>query len=66
MQPTSLVIFTDGKINENIIQQVKNQVDLSPLGIIQRFGLGCPTPLDISTNYGHFGKEHLPWERDDL
>ena len=66
VQPTSLVIFTDGKINENIIQQVKNQVDLSPLGIIQRFGLGCPTPLDISTNYGHFGKEHLPWERDDL
>ena len=65
-QPTSLVIFTDKKINEKLMYRVKDEVDLSPLGIITRFGIGCPNPLDISTNYGHFGKPHLPWEQDGL
>lgn len=65
-QPTSLVIFTDKKINEKLIHRIKNEVDLSPLGIITRFGIGDPHKLDISTNYGHFGKEGLPWEEEGL
>ena len=65
-QPTSLVIFTDKKINEKLIHRIKNEIDLSPLGIIQKFQIGTIFPLDISTNYGHFGKKDLPWEQGGL
>ena len=64
--PTSLVIFTDKKINEKLIHRIKNEIDLSPLGIIEKFQIGTTFPLDITTNYGHFGKKDLPWEQGGL
>ena len=43
---------------------VKN-IGLTPKEIIDRFDL-FSVQLTDTTNYGHFGKEHLPWEQMDL
>lgn len=40
-------------------------VDLTPKGIIDRFDLFRPI-YGQTTNYGHFGKNNLPWEAVDL
>lgn len=34
-------------------------------GIIDKFDL-FSVQLTDTTNYGHFGKSHLPWEQTDL
>jgi S-adenosylmethionine synthetase len=44
---------------------ITENVDLSPKGIIDRFGLFAPM-YAATTNYGHFGKEYLPWEQINL
>jgi S-adenosylmethionine synthetase len=44
---------------------IESNVDLTPQGIIQRFDLFKPI-YSATTNYGHFGKPGLPWERVDL
>ena len=38
---------------------------MTPLGIIRKFNL---FKLDLSetTNYGHFGKNYLAWEKTDI
>jgi len=38
---------------------------LTPSGIIERFNLFRPI-YSSTTNYGHFGKPDLPWEKIDL
>jgi len=40
-------------------------IDLTPKGIIERFNLFRPI-YSSTTNYGHFGKDYLPWEKTDL
>lgn len=44
---------------------VQNNVDLTPRGIIERFNL-FRSIYSSTTNYGHFGKDYLPWETVDL
>jgi S-adenosylmethionine synthetase len=44
---------------------LKQHVDLTPLGIINKFDL-FNLDLTKTTNYGHFGKEDMPWEVLDL
>jgi S-adenosylmethionine synthetase len=44
---------------------VRDNVDLTPLGIINRFDLFRPIYSE-TTNYGHFGKANLPWEQINL
>jgi S-adenosylmethionine synthetase len=44
---------------------IQDNVDLTPKGIIDRFELFRPI-YSRTTNYGHFGKPDLPWERVDL
>jgi len=44
---------------------ITENVDLSPKGIIDRFDLFSPI-YSGTTNYGHFGKEYLPWEQINL
>jgi S-adenosylmethionine synthetase len=44
---------------------VRDNVDLTPLGIINRFDLFRPIYRE-TTNYGHFGKANLPWEQINL
>ena len=43
-------------------KNVKDKFDLTPNGIIEYLGLKEPI-YTRTTNYGHFGKENLPWEK---
>ena len=46
---------------EDLITKIKNKFDLTPDGIIKYLELDKPI-YSLTTNYGHFGKENLPWE----
>ncbi len=64
-QPLSICIDTFGtsKIpEEEIAKLVKNKFDLSPKGIINYLDLKKPI-YKQTTNYGHFGKENMTWEK---
>ena len=65
-EPTSLYVNT-GDVNDDkwITDWIRKNVDLTPLGIINRFNLFRPI-YSQTTNYGHFGKDDLPWEQLDL
>lgn len=63
--PLSIYINTFGtgiKTNEELVSLIKEKFDLTPKGIIEYLGLKRPI-YSQTTNYGHFGKENLPWER---
>ena len=64
-QPVSIYVdtFGTGKIPENeIVKKIKNTFNLTPRGIIKSLDLRRPI-YKQTTNYGHFGKENLPWEQ---
>ena len=63
-EPMSLRVSSDGD-NAFLLDYVHRHVDLTPQGIIERFGLFRPIYSE-TTNYGHFGKHWLPWETIDL
>jgi len=64
-EPTSLFIKTDKGVDLDSTNWILKNVDLTPLGIINRFDLFRPI-YSSTTNYGHFGKKDLPWEAVDL
>lgn len=68
-QPTSIFVntFNTSKYSDEIILNIIKKIfDLRPGGIIAHFSLDKPTfKYRDTTNYGHFGKEKLPWERLD-
>ena len=65
-QPMSFYIETDHKPqSRELTKWVQENVDLTPKGIIDRFDLFRPI-YSSTTNYGHFGKPDLPWEKVDL
>ena len=47
---------------EEIINKIKNKFDLTPSGIIDYLDLRKPI-YKLTTNYGHFGKPNLSWEK---
>lgn len=64
-KPVSININTFGTntiSEENIIEKVYKTFDLTPRGIIEYLNLREPI-YKKTTNYGHFGKENLPWEK---
>lgn len=64
-EPISIFINTFGTntISENeIIEKIKRTYDLTPKGIIEYLKLKEPI-YTKTTNYGHFGKKELPWEK---
>lgn len=64
-KPISIYIdtFGTGKISdEEIVRIVKDNFDLTPRGIINYLDLQKPI-YTKTTNYGHFGKSDLPWEK---
>ena len=63
-QPTSVYVESD-RDSRDLTKWITENVDLSPKGIIDRFGLFAPM-YAATTNYGHFGKEYLPWEQLNL
>lgn len=67
-KPVSIYVdtFGTGKVRDGkIIDAIVNIFDLSPKGIIENLRLKTPI-YRSTTNYGHFGKEFLPWEQTDL
>jgi S-adenosylmethionine synthetase len=64
--PMSFYIETaDAAQGRDLTRWVQENVDLTPTGIIKRFNLFRPI-YSSTTNYGHFGKDYLPWEKVDL
>ena len=65
VEPTSVYVYADGKVRTDFTNWIIDNVDLTPKGIIDRFGL-FNLDLTMTTLYGHFGKSHLPFEKLDL
>ena len=63
-QPTSLYVESD-RDSRKLTKWIEENVDLSPKAIIDRFDLFSPI-YSSTTNYGHFGKDYLPWEQINL
>ena len=64
-KPISIYVdtFGTGKISDNeIVKKIKNTFKLTPRGIIESLDLRRPI-YKQTTNYGHFGKKDLPWEK---
>ena len=64
-EPLSIYVNTFGtgtKPYEEIIDIIKEKFDLTPEGIIKYLDLKKPI-YRKTTNYGHFGKAGLPWEK---
>lgn len=64
-KPISVYVdtFGTGKIAEKeIVEKINKNFDLTPRGIIKTLNLREPI-YKQTTNYGHFGKENLPWEK---
>lgn len=63
-KPVSVYVdtFGTGTIpEEEISKLIYEKFDLTPRGIIERLNLRSPI-YRKTTNYGHFGKDDLPWE----
>lgn len=66
--PVSVYIdtFGTGKVDHAKIEQaVKDNVDLTPKGIMEKLDLRRPI-YKASAAYGHFGRSEFPWERTDI
>lgn len=64
-EPLSVCVNTFGtgtKTEDELVALIKEKFDLTPDGIIEYLDLKRPIYLE-TTNYGHFGKENLPWEK---
>lgn len=64
-KPVSVYVDTFGTAKipeEEIVERINQTFHLTPRGIIETLGLRKPIYRQ-TTNYGHFGKENLPWEQ---
>lgn len=64
-KPVSIYVNTYGTNTipeEKIIEKIDKTFDLTPRGIINYLDLQRPIYRQ-TTNYGHFGKKDLPWEK---
>lgn len=64
-KPVSIYVDTFGTSTipeEEIVKLIYNKFELTPKGIIEYLGLRKPIYKN-TTNYGHFGKNNLPWEK---
>ncbi|MBO5773580.1 MAG: methionine adenosyltransferase, partial [Clostridia bacterium] len=66
-KPVSVCVDTFGTskfTEEQIVNAVNKIFDFRPYSIINNLGLKNPIYAS-TTNYGHFGKDYLPWEKLD-
>lgn len=66
-EPTSIMVetFGTGRVsNEVLVRLVREHFDLRPYGLIQMLDLIRPIYRETAA-YGHFGREHFPWEKTD-
>lgn len=75
-EPSSLHISMDDNqhLSDNLAEVIRNNIDLTPSGIIKRFDGSFPRNYHL-TKYGHYGclsnedawiKKYYPWELIDL
>jgi len=60
-EPTSIYIHSDGD-NSKIESFIRENIDLTPKGIIDRFDLFNFNEYSKNCVYGHFGNKNVPWE----
>lgn len=66
-QPVSINVNTygTGKVEDtDLAEAIQKTFDCTPAGIIDRFNLQRPIYRETAA-YGHFGREHFPWEKLD-
>jgi len=61
-QPTSIYVESNG-YSKSIEKFIRENIDLSPKGIIDRFDLFNYTNYSKNCTYGHFGNKDVPWEK---
>ena len=61
-EPTSIYVESNGH-NRTIERFIREKIDLTPLGIIDRFDLFKYTNYSKNCTYGHFGNKDVPWEQ---
>ena len=61
-EPTSIYVESNGH-NRSIERFIRENIDLTPLGIIDRFDLFNYTNYSQNCVYGHFGNKDVPWEK---
>lgn len=64
-EPLSICVNTFGtgkRTEEELVKLIREKFDLTPDGIIRYLNLKQPIYVK-TTNYGHFGKDNLPWEK---
>jgi S-adenosylmethionine synthetase len=61
-EPISIYVDSNGH-NRSIEKFIRESIDLTPKGIIDRFDLFNFTEYSKNCVYGHFGAKDVPWER---
>lgn len=61
-EPTSIYVDSNGH-NRSIQKFIRDNIDLTPKGIIDRFDLFNFHKYSENCVYGHFGNKNVPWER---
>ena len=64
-EPISINVNTFGtskRTDNDLVQLIREKFDLTPEGIINYLDLKNIKYTE-TTNYGHFGKDKLPWEK---
>lgn len=64
-EPISICVETFGtgeKTEEELVELIRKNFDLTPNGIIKYLDLRKPI-YEKTTNFGHFGKKGLSWEK---
>ena len=67
-EPVSIHVDTFGtgkKSDQELVELVHKNWDLTPKGIIERYGLRRPI-FKPTAAYGHFGRDTFPWEQTDM
>lgn len=61
-QPTSIYVDSNGH-NKSIEKFIKENIDLTPKGIIDKFNLFKYYNYSKNCTFGHFGNKDVPWEK---
>ena len=61
-EPTSIYVDSNGH-NRSIERFIRENIDLTPKGIIDRFDLFNYNNYSANCTYGHFGNKDVPWEK---
>ena len=61
-EPVSLTVWADGKVDEALETELRQQFDLTPRGISSYLKLDNVRFSDVSS-YGHFTNQDMPWEQ---